>query len=104
MVRQSHDERLKVPRVPSVDKLNLMIFVRLIRSTGVLKDHCLAVDRARAADFVFGEIRAGAHPAFSSRSKRSANQMRARVVASVVRSRASLLSTAFMAGGSRMLS
>ena len=40
----------------------------------------------------------------NSRSKRSASQIRARVVASVVRSRASLQSTAFIAGGSRMLS
>jgi hypothetical protein len=44
------------------------------------------------------------YPVFNSRSKRSASQIRARVVASVVRSLASLVSTAFMAGGRRMLS
>lgn len=44
------------------------------------------------------------HPALSSCSKRSASHIRARVVASVVRWRASLLKTAFMAGGRRMLS
>lgn len=42
------------------------------------------------------------HPALSSRSNRSASHIRARVVASVVRWRASLLSTAFMAGGRRI--
>src|SRR2546428_4015981 len=43
-------------------------------------------------------------PALSSCWSRSASQMRARVVASVVRSRASLIRTAFIAGGIRMLS
>jgi hypothetical protein len=43
-------------------------------------------------------------PALSSCSSRSASHIRARVVASVVRWRASLLNTAFIAGGRRILS
>ena len=47
---------------------------------------------------------ASIHPALSSGSNRSASHIRARVVASVVRWRATLLSTALMAGGKRILS